>query len=585
MQMEFFFFLSLAVLVLTAFAAVWMVRSRVKNRVLTPLNVMLAGVLVATVLLYLPMYFARYAGDRFALVEAVLLSLYSAVRMFAVDSDYDVIVEQLGGSIAPYYMALTTVFMILAPVLTVGVAVSFFGNLAAYIRLFFNRRRAVCVFTRLTSESLTLARDMKKNDSRRCIVFCAVEQEEDGELYTEARELDAICFSKDVLNVRFGVHSKKRPLWFFAIAPDENENTTCALRLCKAYGAVPQTRLYVFAHDTESEVLLTSVHPKEMKVRRVDTVRSLIYSILYDGGNDLFENAIPQPDGDKLIHAVVIGMGRMGSNMVRSLAWYCQLDGYRLRIDAFDKDPDAKDIFEGSCPELMSPSYNGVIVPGESQYTITIHPGMDVRTKSFADEILKLSTATYVLIALGTDEENIAAALQARMLFERCGAKPVIQAVVWDSEKKEPLAGLKNFKGQAYNVDFIGDLESNYVEKVIVDSKVEADALSRHLRGGYPEAEFWAHEYNYRSSIALAIHAKLRSDRDFPGARKFTEDMTEEEKAILEPMEHRRWNAYMRSEGYVHSAKRNDLAKMHHNLVNFDDLSEEDKRKDSIVGG
>ncbi len=45
----------------------------------------------------------------------------------------------------------------------------------------------------------------------------------------------------------------------------------------------------------------------------------------------------------------------------------------------------------------------------------------------------------------------------------------------------------------------------------------------------------------------------------------------------------------MRAEGYVYSGSpdktsRDDLAKMHHNLIPFDELSEEDKRKDSIVG-
>ena len=50
-----------------------------------------------------------------------------------------------------------------------------------------------------------------------------------------------------------------------------------------------------------------------------------------------------------------------------------------------------------------------------------------------------------------------------------------------------------------------------------------------------------------------------------------------------------RWNVYMRSEGYVYSgsdeaSSRNDLGKMHHNLVVFERLSDEDKRKDSRVG-
>jgi hypothetical protein len=50
-------------------------------------------------------------------------------------------------------------------------------------------------------------------------------------------------------------------------------------------------------------------------------------------------------------------------------------------------------------------------------------------------------------------------------------------------------------------------------------------------------------------------------------------------------LEHKGWNAYIRSIGYSYSgstgkASRNDRAKLHHNLVCFDDLCEEDKRKD-----
>ena len=103
------------------------------------------------------------------------------------------------------------------------------------------------------------------------------------------------------------------------------------------------------------------------------------------------------------------------------------------------------------------------------------------------------------------------------------------------------------------------------------------------------EQAFWNFEYNYRSSVASAIHMKARIDCGIPGAAKKTEELTTEERDIIEVLEHKRWNAYMRAEGYIYSlstdpSSRNDLAKMHHNLVEYSALDEIDKRKDSQVG-
>ena len=108
------------------------------------------------------------------------------------------------------------------------------------------------------------------------------------------------------------------------------------------------------------------------------------------------------------------------------------------------------------------------------------------------------------------------------------------------------------------------------------------------MKWGEEEA-FWQYEYNYRSSMASAIHMKARIACGFSFADKEGSALTEEERNTLERLEHRRWNTYLRSEGYVYSgspdsSSRNDLAKMHHNLVDFASLSEEDKRKDSNVG-
>jgi hypothetical protein len=281
-------------------------------------------------------------------------------------------------------------------------------------------------------------------------------------------------------------------------------------------------------------------------------------------------------------------MGRHGTEMVKALSWYGQMDGYNLEINAFDKDSLAKEKFMALAPELMSEDYNGVTVEGEAQYKIDIHSGLDVDTVSFAKEISKINNATYVLVALGNDEVNIKTAVNLRMYFERMKIHPVIQAIVYNSQQKRALSGVKNFKGQEYDIDFIGDMESSYVVDVIIDSELEEDALKRHLKWG-EEKDFWNYEYNYRSSVASAIHMKARIECKIPGADKNTDELTQKEKHIIEVLEHKRWNAYMRAEGYVFSgstdkSSRNDLAKMHHDLVDFSSLTEEEKRKDSRVG-
>lgn len=90
-------------------------------------------------------------------------------------------------------------------------------------------------------------------------------------------------------------------------------------------------------------------------------------------------------------------------------------------------------------------------------------------------------------------------------------------------------------------------------------------------------------EYNYRSSIAKAIHKRLRKALGFRPdiTDKPWEKMTYDDKVELGKIEHVRWNAYMRTEGYGYSSTRNDLTRVHHNLVPVDKLSNDDLRKDA----
>ena len=150
------------------------------------------------------------------------------------------------------------------------------------------------------------------------------------------------------------------------------------------------------------------------------------------------------------------------------------------------------------------------------------------------------------MVALGDDDANIKTAVNLRMYFERLKIHPIIQAIVYHSQQKKMLEGVVNYRKQPYDIRFIGDLETSYTEDVIIDSELEEEALRRHLKWG-EEEEFWTYQYNYRSSVASAIHMKARIACGIPGADKKEEELSSEEKEIIEALEHRRWNAYMRA--------------------------------------
>ena len=557
-------------------------------------NALFAGVFVAAIIMFYPVHYALEEATAWGIWRAILLSIFNAMQIFAGGCEFSIVREGL--TLCPegldmLYQIWAATLFVLAPVFTFGFVLSLFKNLSANAKYIASYFKDVYVFSELNERSLVLANDIKAQNKKAVIVFTDVFEENEEstfELIEEAKKLRAICFKNDILVVNFKRHSDQKTISFFAIGINETENLNQALKLVERYKERENTNLYVFSTNVGSELLLSSTDQSAVKVRRINEVQSLVNRVLYERGEIIFDSARENDEGAKDISAVVIGMGRHGTEMVKALTWFGQMDGYNLEINAFDKDPLAKEKFVALAPELMSDDYNGVYVDGEAHYKIQIHSGFDVETISFAEEISKIKNATYVLVALGDDEANIKAAVNLRMYFERIKIHPVIQAIVYNSQQKRALEDVKNFKGQGYDIDFIGDRESIYVVDVIIDSELEEDALQRHLKWG-EEADFWNYEYNYRSSTASAIHMKARVKCGIPGAEKTTEELTPEEKNIIEVLEHKRWNAYMRAEGYVFSgstdkSSRNDLAKMHHDLVDFSSLTEEEKRKDSNVG-
>lgn len=565
-----------------------------RGRLLSPANLLPATVFLSALALFYPIYQLEFGSGLLNTLKTLLISIHTVIRLFVLDGDFVIIIDyesNLSPMMASAFSMLAAIVYVLGPILTFGFILSFFKNITAYRDLILNFNSDLYVFSELNEKSLALASSIKEDDKRSMIVFTEVfDQEEETalELQEMAKELKAICFKKDIVDINWDLHRDSRNVYLFTIGENETENIEQSVKLAERYSGKKNFRLFIFASGAESEMLFSAISGEGMRIRRINPIRSLIDHSLYSNGGEIFRHAVEDEQPEKLISAVLIGMGQHGTEMLKALSWLCQMDGYRVEINAFDKDPLALEKLTVQCPELMAPERNGTREYGEAHYRITVHPGVDVNTMTFQQKISAIDKITYVFVALGDDSRNIQTAINLRMLSERKGIHPYIQAIVYATAKKKTLETVTDYRGHSYDIHFIGDLQSSYSRENIVDSQLYQVALQRHLRWG-DERDFWAYEFNFHSSVAAAIHLKMRKVCGMPWAGKTEAELNDAERDALERLEHRRWNAYMRSEGFVYSgsiekSSRNDLAKLHNNLVPYDDLPNKIKHVDSIVG-
>ena len=647
------------------FTIVNLFKSKNKVRFFKPFYVLITGVFLSITVLFIPMNYPMFEDHSFAPLVTVLSSVHTAIRFFIVDCDFELVLTGTVGMSAllkQCYLVFASILYVISPLLTASIALSFFENISAWFRFRCAFFRDTYIFSELNTRSISLAYSLKHSNPKRLIIFTDVFDDNDEnsyELIDHAKKLDAILFKKDITIINFKKHSKKTKLHFFIIGNDEIENINQAVILAspassdKNFISNPSgkhtfsydfprgdTRIFIFSTKGSIEQYLSAIHPKHLKLRRINDVQSLVYKILYDDGMQIFNSAVEtgntvyntatkQDDPEKKISAVILGVDHYGTEMIKALTWFSQMHPYKLEINAFDKEKNSDLIFASGYPDLFDinpakeklpepekdengnykvyPFRNGdYYTPGESHYKISIHTKENFDTSEFDNKFSKITDASYIFISLGDDDTNIRIATKIRILLKRMNLKngtpdrsPVIHTIVHNPLKKDMLINGRTAAGTSYDIRPYGDIASTYSEACVLNSEVEDQALARHLKYVYrivesegltgeerqskiaaEEETFWRYDYNYRSSIASAIHSKFKKECDIPGSKKQPSERTEDENVFYRIMEHQRWNAYVRSEGYVFFEKRDKSAKTHHLLVPFDDLPYEEQIKD-----
>lgn len=552
------------------------------------------------VILYFPIFYYHANGND---VKAILLSIFQSLRLFVLDGDPELIDVAMQGApeMGYAYTVRMYIHLIIAPLFTASMVLSFFKNACATIRYHLGAFRDIYLMSELNERSVALAEDiLLQKRFRPQILFADVfekEEEENFELVSRARRMGALCFRRDVTDI-----SLKLCPWIkrkiYLIGSDEDENVQQALHIISScrkkwrYNR-SKTEFYVFTGTVESEALLNTVDNGKMKVRRIRRARNLALKLLQHDDYALFTGAKETAEG-KLINAVIVGLGEYGTELLKALCWCGQLEGYTLQIHAFDGDADAKKKLRAVCPALMD--YNRKRIAGEPYYNICVHSGVDVNSEVFLSELSAIPDITASYVMLGNDELNVKTAMRMRMQYGRDHIAasreiPPIYAVVYSSIKSKILAregGFKSTKGEDYGIKIVGSMRERYSLALIEQTKLEEQGMRLHKRWcgvhatpeeiAEAERTYEKYEYNRRSSISQAVH---RLVRERLGIVPIEGDA--ERNRLIEQLEHKRWNAYMRAEGYIYMPKKDDIAKTHCDLISATRLNESQIEKDAVM--
>lgn len=340
--------------------------------------------------------------------------------------------------------------------------------------------------------------------------------------------------------------------------------------------------------------LVTQWQEMPLKIRFIDEIALFCY-------NQLFEHPLYDlPNGRKDISVLLVGCGKLGMRMLKTVCWCGQIVGYTLKIRVLDKNATAiEKELDAQCPELR-PNYN------------IVFEDVDVESADFEKIIEANADATFVCVATGSDELNISTAENIYRILRRnyCADMPPILTRV------RKILKSKNFEEKGSFLDerkiyLFGTTASIFANHTLFNSKLENLALAVHLcynwaltedknSFNYKKAlnDFCTSEYARRSSMAAALHigAKFRGCNIVTAGAFPTEDevaqyaqqlQNKTDVQTLMQNEHERWNAFMRSEGFRSvdfetvkkyapetRSHKDEVAKLHPCIVSWDALND-----------
>lgn len=382
------------------------------------------------------------------------------------------------GNIAGIYFIILT---ILTPIAFGGLVASFFEGVFVIAKYYLIRN--FCdnyYFSTLNEKALVLAKDIHKHQKNSLIIFCNKNKKIDSNLLSEAKYNGFILFSRNEIEfVRLA--GKKK--YFFIMYDDEIKNISSACSLMKFYSKkakkISQNKkhllyekntIYLFSENETTFECIDNFQPKDINLIILNRYRAAFYDVLLN--KPLYRCL---KDGRKDFVITLFGSGSCASEILKACVWVTQLGPeYKTTINVIDKNA----VIFGSQlkknnPELITENYE--INFFDCDYTTAA-----------LDNLLmeKCLNTNYVIAAGKNDEESFSLGKYLWKFFTELSADyipaPVINVYLENEKFIESIKGLvtRNEKDRHINpcninINTFGSNKDFYSYSLIVNSDVE----------------------------------------------------------------------------------------------------------------
>lgn len=543
--------------------------------------------------------------------EEIFNSFVHALQSFSMDENYSeyltqgkVLVGELygGSAVMIWLYALYTSFLnAICPVAGGAIIFAILTTIFPRVRLWVMSLmvwKPVCYFSELNDDSLALAMSIRSeggNLKNALFIFSDVYADSDDEAVTEriqkAKHMNAVCLKDDISDITILKRKGKR---FFLM--DRNEIGSLRALSCfkddrKLERLTEEDEIYLFGTDDSNQLVVRNVRgymesrlgaDNTPFIFSVKSIRSLVYNLLQD--KPLF-TALDKSSKD--FHITIFGSGQIGTEMFLAAYWCGQMLDKQLHITVVSKE--RKNAFIARInhinPDIMETSnsdsdllriYDKPDSPRSPVYFSFDYLRTDIRQDDLYSKMLKDSEngrmidSDYFVVALGSDQDNLEIAdMIGRLVTVNRLSKPAadvpIAYVVYDDALNETLkqnADAHHYAADMYPFGSRGET-FNYTKVVLEGIREKAKSINNAYLKAISDKttdekalrNMLNDPYSYWANITRAIHIQYKAYSVHMTTEKYAEEAQKEDSALnqndrLAWLEHRRWNAFMRSRGF-----------------------------------